>query len=54
MLNRRSIWSTVHYLPWIETLVAVERLYLFQPLVLSDVHAEASVSLALPVIDHFA
>lgn len=53
-MNRWSIWSTVHYLPWIETLLAVERLYLFQPFVLGDVHVETSVPLPVPIVDHLA
>lgn len=54
MSNRWSIWSTVQDSPGIETLLAVERLYLFQPFFLSNIHVEAGVPLPLPVVDHLA
>ena len=54
MLNRWSIWSTVQHSPRIETLLAVEGLYLFQPLVLGNIHVVAGVPLTIPVVDHLA
>ena len=38
--------------PRIETLLAVERLYLFQPFVLRDVQVITRISLSLPIVDH--
>ncbi len=40
--------------PGIETLFAVEGLYLFQTFVFSDIHVVAGVPLSLPVVDHLA
>lgn len=54
ILNRWSIWSTVQYSPGTEPLLAVERLYLFQPFVLGDIHIEAVVLFPLPIVDHLA
>ncbi len=38
--------------PGIETLFAVEGLYLFQTFVLSDIHVVAGIPLPFPVVDH--
>ena len=54
MLKRLSIWSTVQRLPGIEALLAIKGLYLFQPLIFSDVHGVAGVPLALPIVNHLA